>query len=125
MYKVIKNNIAVWYASVRPQVMEWENIQKTTQQEYNDYLQDIKNKKSTLVSISLPISILSQVQEKLQQIILIFSDIKRNPDDKGNLVLSNININHVSSFLTQEEYDVMVGLGVVFDDKINDLFATE
>jgi len=64
-------------------------------------LQEIKN--NTLIEIKIPLTILETVKDKLSQLILLFSDLKRVPDGEY-LVLSNILFKYVPQFLTKEEY---------------------
>lgn len=88
----------------------------------------IMDKISPFVTISIPLTVFqasADLQKKLSEMALIFSDIKRRPDANGNLVLSNINISHVSAFLTATEHTQLTAVWVVFDEKIDALFATE
>jgi len=85
-------------------------------------LQEIKN--NTLIEIKIPLTILETVKDKLSQLILLFSDLKRVPDGEY-LVLSNILFKYVPQFLTKEEYTQLKTAWVIFDELVTDLFSTK
>ena len=85
-------------------------------------LQEIKD--NTLIEIKIPLAILDAVKWKLDQLILMFSELWRKPDWKY-LVLSNISFKYVPQFLTKEEYTQLKSAGVIFDELVADLFSTK
>ena len=85
-------------------------------------LQEIKN--NTLIEIKIPLTILETVKDKLSQLILLFSDLKRVPDGEY-LVLSNILFKYVPQFLIKEEYTQLKTAWVIFDELVTNLFSTK
>lgn len=85
-------------------------------------LQEIKN--NTLIEIKIPLTILETVKDKLSQLILLFSDLKRVPDGEY-LVLSNILFKYVPQSLTKEEYTQLKTAWVIFDELVTNLFSTK
>lgn len=77
---------------------------------------------NTIVSIKVPLVLLDDLKEKINTLILMFSELKRNPEWEY-LVLSNITYKYVPQFLTQDEYDQLKSAWVIFDDLINDLYS--
>lgn len=85
-------------------------------------LQEIKD--NALIEIKIPLAILDAMKDKLSQLILLFSDLKREPQGEY-LVLSNILFKYVPQFLTKEEYTQLKWAGVLFDELVTDLFSTK
>jgi len=85
-------------------------------------IQEIKN--NTLIEIKIPLTILETVKDKLSQLILLFSDLKRVPDGEY-LVLSNILFKYVPQSLTKEEYTQLKTAWVIFDELVTNLFSTK
>ncbi len=83
--------------------------------------------KTVYVTIKVPLVVFQQsadLQQKLAQMALLFSDIKRRPRGKY-LVLSNINLADVPEFLSSKEYAQLTSVGVVFDERIDALFVND
>lgn len=73
------------------------------------------------VTIKIPFALIPTVQEKISQLILMFSDLGRIPRGEY-LELSNIALKFVPSFLTKAEFTALKSAGVVFDENIESLF---
>lgn len=107
--------------------MKGQKVTTITKEEYQKFMHSA-NKVPDMVTITIPLAVFqasADLQKKLSEMALIFSDIKRRPDADGNLVLSNINIDHVHAFLTATEHTQLKKVGVVFDARIDALFAND
>jgi hypothetical protein len=98
-------------------IIDVPNIEPTAEE-----LKEIKD--NTLIEIKIPLVILDAMKDKLSQLILLFSDLKREPQGEY-LVLSNILFKYVPQFLTKEEYTQLKTAGVIFDELVTDLFSTK
>ena len=111
--------IQSWLATI----VEWKVVDVEAPEPVpptEEELKDIKD--NTLIEIKIPLAILDMMKDKLSQLILLFSELKREPVWEY-LVLSNILFKYVPQFLTAEEYTQLKGAGVIFDELVNDLFS--
>ena len=110
--------IQSWLATIVEDNVVDVPVKELTEQE----LKEIKD--NTLIEIKIPLAILDAVKWKLDQLILMFSELWRKPDWEY-LVLSNISFKYVPQFLTKEEYTQLKTAGVLFNELVADLFSTK
>lgn len=79
------------------------------------------------VEIKIPLQVFGasvDLQQKLSQIALMFSEIKRKVKD-WVIVVSNIALHYITEFLTAQEYERLKSVWVEFSSEIEDLFLND
>ncbi len=127
IYKIIgKDGEVVGFTTdnINTILEEWEKLEISSEKERNEYEE---KKKTVFVAIKIPAQIFgasTDLQKKVAQAKLFFSDLKTTIDDHWMYVLSNINLKHIRHILkTQAEYDALIKIWVEFSQKIDDLFV--
>lgn len=101
--------------------LENKSIYDPFAKEYYNVLSLVSIDTEARMQIKIPMSIISNVKEKIETISFMFSALERYPEWEY-LVLDNILLKYVPLFLSEAEYIQLSTLGVVFDDNIKPLF---